>query len=67
VKESAEEIRAGVRERFARIAREPGEETPFPIGPGSAKQLGYAADEVDSLPSVATESFAGVGKGQWSD
>lgn len=59
--EPAEEIRASVRERFAHIALAPGEETPFPIGPESAEQVGYAAEEVDSLPSVATESFAGVG------
>lgn len=61
VKEADEEIRASVRERFARIARAPGEEAPFPVGPESAKRLGYAAEHVDSLPSVATESFAGVG------
>ena len=50
-----------MRERFARIARSPGDETPFPIGPESAKRLGYATDEADSLPLVAPESFAGVG------
>ena len=33
----------------------------FPVGPESAKKLGYDASEVDSLPLSVTESFCGVG------
>ena len=33
----------------------------FPVGPESAKRLGYDAAEIDALPSSVTESFCGVG------
>ena len=54
-------IRNQIRERFARIARSPESERVFPVGPESAKSLGYDADEIDSLPIEVTESFSGVG------
>lgn len=50
-----------VRERFAAVARDPAGEQRFPVGPDSARRLGYAAEEIDSLSPPATESFAGVG------
>lgn len=55
------ELQAAVRERFAKIARSPADERKFPVGPASAKQLGYNPAEIDALPSSATESFCGVG------
>lgn len=33
----------------------------YPHGPASAKKLGYDPAEIDALPTVVTESFAGVG------
>jgi arsenite methyltransferase len=54
-------LEAAVKQRFAALARDPTEEQHFPVGPDSAKRLGYAAQEIDSLPPSATESFAGVG------
>jgi arsenite methyltransferase len=59
--ETPDQIRAGIEERFVRVARSPHEEQPFAIGPDSAKRLGYDAAEIDSLPPGVTESFAGVG------
>ncbi len=59
--ESAEAIRLSVRERFTRTAETPGEERKFPLGPESAKCLGYDPAEIDALPSSVTESFCGVG------
>ena len=56
-----ENIRNQIRERFARIARSPEAEHVFPVGPASAKKLGYDADEMDMLPATVTESFCGVG------
>lgn len=56
-----EQVYAAVRERFARVARAPESETKFPVGARSAKALGYDPVEIDALPSVVTESFAGVG------
>lgn len=56
-----DEIRAEVIERFTRIASDPREEKRFPVGPDSAKRLGYDSNEVDALPVSVTESFSGVG------
>lgn len=55
------EIKAQVRARFRRIATEPSSEKRAPVGPESAKNLGYDPQEIDSLPPSVTESFAGVG------
>jgi arsenite methyltransferase len=54
-------VRASVMDRFRRLALAPDQEGKFPIGPESAKKLGYEPAEVDSLPSAVTESFCGVG------
>jgi len=55
------QIRNQIRERFAQIARSPETERVFPVGSASAKNLGYDADEIDTLPAEVTESFSGVG------
>jgi arsenite methyltransferase len=59
--ESPDQIRAEIKDRFVRLALDPQREQRFPVGPASAKRLGYDASEIDSLPAPATESFAGVG------
>ena len=59
--ETHEGIRASVRGRFATIATTPEREEKFPVGPESAKNLGYDSEAVDRLPASVTESFAGVG------
>jgi SAM-dependent methyltransferase len=61
MKDTLAAIEMAVTNRFAALARHPTEEQRFPVGPESAKRLGYAADEIDALPLTATESFAGVG------
>ena len=58
---TAEEIRAAVEQRFAQVARSPEQERKFPVGPASAKNLGYDPQEIDALPPSVTESFCGVG------
>ena len=58
---TAEEIRAAVEQRFALVARSPDKEQKFPVGPASAKKLGYDPQEIDALPPSVTESFCGVG------
>ena len=58
---TAEEIRAAVGQRFAQVARSPEHETKFPVGPSSARKLGYHPPEIDALPPAVTESFCGVG------
>jgi arsenite methyltransferase len=59
--EDADEIRAAFEQRFARVARSPDQEQKFPVGPASAKKLGYDPEEIDALPPSVTESFCGVG------
>ena len=54
-------LRASVIDRFRRVATKPERERKFPVGPASAKKLGYEPTEVDALPSAAIESFCGVG------
>jgi SAM-dependent methyltransferase len=56
-----DELRAAVKERFAAVASSPGEEKKFPVGPESARGLGYDPREIDGLPPSVTESFCGVG------
>ena len=48
-------------DRFPMVATTPEQERKFPVGPESAKKLGYVPSEVDALPSAAIESFCGVG------
>jgi SAM-dependent methyltransferase len=59
--ETAAEIHAAVKQRFTVVAASPGQEKKFPVGPASAKKLGYDPKEIDALPSFVTESFCGVG------
>ena len=54
-------LRASVIYRFRKVAIAPDQERKFPVGPESAKKLGYDLCEVDALPSAVTESFCGVG------
>ncbi len=56
-----DQIRASIKQRFADLARSADSEKSYPVGPKSAKTLGYSPDEIDGLPPSATESFAGVG------
>ncbi len=59
--ETTERVQAQIQERFGRIATTPGQEQKFPVGPESAKRLGYDPQEIDRLPRSVTESFCGVG------
>jgi hypothetical protein len=61
---TAEEIHAAVEQRFAQVARSPDREQKFPVGPASAKKLGYDPLEIDAFPGPVTESFCGVGNPQ---
>ena len=57
--EAIEKIRKKVWYRFSGIAV--GQVSRFPIGPDSAKAVGYPEEMVDSFPPEVTEAFAGVG------
>ena len=56
-----ERIKEEIRERFVKVALSPQAETKFPVGPDSARRLGYDPAEIDALTVPVTESFAGVG------
>jgi arsenite methyltransferase len=56
-----DDLRASVIDRFSRIATAPEQERKFPVGPESARRLGYDASVIDALPPSLTESFCGVG------
>jgi SAM-dependent methyltransferase len=58
---TADAIRAAVKQSFAQVARSPGQEQEFPVGPPSARKLGYDPQEIVALPTSVTESFCGVG------
>lgn len=59
--ESVNEIKDKIRQRFVKVAICPTAPQRHPHGPASAKKLGYDAAEIDALPAVVVESFAGVG------
>jgi arsenite methyltransferase len=59
--ETAAEIHAAVKQRFAVVAASAAQEKTFPVGPASARKLGYDPTEIDALPASVTESFCGVG------
>jgi SAM-dependent methyltransferase len=54
-------IRDSVKKRFDALARDPASEQRFPVGPDSARRLGYTDAELAGLPVSAVASFAGVG------
>jgi SAM-dependent methyltransferase len=56
-----EDLRASVIDRFARVAVAPAEERRFPVGPESARRLGYDPSVIDPLPPGLAGSFCGVG------
>lgn len=57
MKETRDQIKAEIKQRFVKLALAPQGEQKFPVGPASAKPLGYDDHEIDSLPSSVTESF----------
>jgi SAM-dependent methyltransferase len=61
VQEPSEHFHETIRQRFSAVAVTPERETKFPVGPESAKSLGYDPDEIDELPTSVTASFCGVG------
>ena len=59
--QTSDHLLTTVKERFAKVAQSPDQEKKFPVGPASAKKLGYDPNEIDALPTSVTESFCGVG------
>ena len=55
------ELRSKVQIMYDRVAHEPQAEFHFEMGRRLAERLGYAAEDLDSIPAESIESFAGVG------
>jgi hypothetical protein len=51
-------IHAAVEQRFAQVARQPDAENKFPVGPASAKKLGYDPQGIDAQPPSPTVAVA---------
>jgi SAM-dependent methyltransferase len=54
-------LRRAIRDEYAEVATDPAAGFHFHTGRPLAALLGYDPNEVDPLPDVAVESFAGVG------
>lgn len=54
------ELRAAVRDRYARVASEPDARYAFRVGREFAEALGYPAELLGALPASALEAFTGV-------
>lgn len=54
------ELRAAVRERYARVGAQPAERYTFRVGRAFAEALGYPAELLDTVPEQALDAFTGV-------
>jgi hypothetical protein len=60
---TAEEIHAADEQRFAQVARSPEQARKFPVGPASARKLGYDPQEIDALPPPSCSFHRGPAPG----
>lgn len=58
---SRDQILAAVKGMYSEVASSPGAPFHFPVGREACRLVGYPAEELDTLPDAAVESFAGVG------
>ncbi len=58
--QATQELRTAVRNAYSAAAETPCSKHAFPVGRDFAESLGYPADLLGELPSVAYEAFAGV-------
>jgi arsenite methyltransferase len=58
---NAQELEAKVKDMYREVATNPHGEFHFEMGRVMAERLGYAAADLDRIPSESIESFAGVG------
>lgn len=55
-----DELREAVADRYGEVATQPTGTFNFPVGRSFAESVGYPSDALDTLPSAAVASFAGV-------
>ena len=54
------QLRSAVEKAYSAAAERPLEKHAFPVGRVLAKQLGYPAELLETLPPISVEAFAGV-------
>lgn len=54
-------LESQVKDMYTKVAEKPHEEYHFEMGRGLTERLGYAPEDLDSIPAEAIDSFAGVG------
>ena len=54
------QLRDMVRGAYSSAAEHPNEKHAFPVGRQFAESIGYPADLLASLPTIACDAFAGV-------
>lgn len=61
---SSDEIKEAVKERYSRVAKDPGSRFNFPVGKTFAQEVGYPEDILDKLPLSLVDSFTGANNPQ---
>lgn len=56
----ADRLYQGVRKAYSAAAENPSNQHPFPVGRAFAESIGYPRELLDSLPTSASDAFAGV-------
>ncbi len=56
----ADRLYQGVRKEYSAAAENPSNQHPFPVGRAFAESIGYPKELLDSLPTSASDAFAGV-------
>ena len=58
---SPEQIHEELRHRYAKVAKQPKGQFPYPVGKSSVERLQYRRDFLDLVPPSLLERFVGVG------
>ena len=56
-----EKIEAGIREKYAQVAKNPEGQFKYPTGKNGLEALGYDKNLIDALPIAVASSYCGVG------
>lgn len=56
-----EQIHGELRHRYAKVAKQPNGQFPYPVGKSSIERLQYRPDFLDIVPPSLLERFVGVG------
>ncbi len=63
MKQTPEQIKAEIKQRFVKLALVPQEEQKFPVGPASAKRLGYEKHFISETQFVSDDHLPFLKRG----